>query len=91
MGYSDIIEIAIKTEESIMGQAAEGLAEDVEGLVIEEGEVIRIDGDGKEILEKLVESYKAATGAVAPRMIADNLSEEDIKGVDLPESLKDKI
>lgn len=91
MGYSDIIEKAIETEESIMGEAAEGLAQDVEGLVVEDGEVIRIDGDAKEILAELVKNYKAATGAVAPRMIADNLIEDDMEGVELPESLKDEI
>lgn len=74
-----------------MGQAAEGLAQDVEGLVTEDGEVIKVEGDGKEILAKLVDSYKAATGAVAPRMIADNLDESDIEDIELPDSLKDKI
>lgn len=91
MSYSDLIEIAINTEESIMGEAAEGLAQDVEGLVLEDGEVVKIEGDGKEALGELVESYKAATGAVAPRMIADNIGEDDREGLELPDSLEDKL
>lgn len=89
MGYSDLIEIAIKTEESIMGQAATGLAEDIEGLIIEDDEVIRVDGDGKEILEQLVDSYKAATGQVAPRMISDSIEDESDEDLELPESLEE--
>jgi len=54
-------------------------------------EVIKMERDGKEILSDLVDSYKAATGAVAPRMIADNISESDREGLDLPESLEENL
>jgi predicted transcriptional regulator len=89
MGYSELIEIAIKTEESIMGEAAEGLASDIKGLVVEDGEVIKIDGDGKEVLDELVGKYKAATGKVAPRMIADEIAEQTDGEEELPSSLRD--
>lgn len=74
-----------------MGEAAVGLAGDIEGLVLEDGEVLKLDRDGKEILKELVESYKAATGAVAPRMIADKIDEEAREGMDLPQSLEDQF
>lgn len=74
-----------------MGEAAEGLAKDIEGLVIEDGEVVKIERDGKEILAELVDSYKAATGPVAPRMIADNIEDRVDDDVELPDSLKEQM
>lgn len=91
MSYSDLIETAIETEQAIMGEAAQGLAEDIEGLVLEDGEVVKLDREGKEILAELVDSYKAATGPVAPRMIADNLEGREEGDVELPDSIKEQM
>lgn len=89
MTYRRLVEAAIEAEKGVMGEAATGMVEEIEGIELDGDEVVELNGDGKELLDELVKKYKSSTGPVAKRLISNKLEDEDLEGLELPESLED--
>lgn len=91
--YRDLIEAAIKRETDILGQGyAVKTARGVDGVeVADDGSVESVSGDGKDLLEAVVEAYKEECGQAAVTLIAKRLSKEDTADLDLPEILSGRM
>ncbi|MBI4091229.1 hypothetical protein HY419_00590 [candidate division WWE3 bacterium] len=66
MGYEEIIKSIVLQQELIIGPVAVEEANKVLGLnVSQDGKVVRIEGDGKSVLENLVKQYASLFGRVS--------------------------
>lgn len=91
--YRDLIEAAIDRETDILGQGyAVKTARTVDGIeVADDGSVESLSGDGKDVLEALVEAYKEECGQAAVTLIAKRLAKEGADDLDLPEILAGRM
>ncbi|MFB6208475.1 MAG: hypothetical protein ABEJ69_03930, partial [Candidatus Nanohaloarchaea archaeon] len=88
--YARAIEFAIGKEMNTIGKpVALKQADEMDTLAVDEdGKVERIDGDGKDVLEQLVEKYKDISGTVASSLIAYEIRDNmDMDPEDLPENI----
>lgn len=85
--YEELIEAAIERQIEILGrgQAVEQ-ARTVDRLTVDDdGTVLEVEGDGKEILSAVVDAYKAIAGDLPASLIAYRIRDEfDISQADLP-------
>lgn len=87
MEISQIIEKVIEDESDLIGPVALRKAQEVEGLEVDEdGNVQSIDGDGNEVLDRVLEAYKGVVGEQAIEATKREVREE-IDG-EPPEALK---
>ncbi|MFB6182651.1 MAG: hypothetical protein ABEI78_01170 [Candidatus Nanohaloarchaea archaeon] len=91
MSYEDIIEHIIQKEKDVIGPVAVKKADSVDGLEVDDdGNIENLDGDGKEVLSDLVETYKTIVGkSIASVLREEKDSEEDLP--ELPENIKQLI
>lgn len=66
MSYEALIEDLVAAQADIFGAAAVEMAQEVEGLALDEdGTVERIEGDGVRVVDDLVSTYVADLGGAA--------------------------
>ncbi|MFB6203952.1 MAG: hypothetical protein ABEK01_05670 [Candidatus Nanohaloarchaea archaeon] len=93
-GYKEAIEVAIGKEMETLGkEKAIEIARDTSDLSVDEdGNVLQVNGSGKDVLSGLVESYTDVTGPVASSLIAYELRDEvDTEGIELPDNLSEHL
>lgn len=88
--YAEIVDRIIKEQQSIIGPLALEQARKVEGLSVLDGSRVRVQGNGKEILEHLVSQYEKFFGKASIEVCKDALTpiKDKLASVDLPEVLK---
>lgn len=75
--YAEMLERIIAEEKEVIGRPAVKLARDLGIEVNEEEEVTGFEGEGDEMVDKLIEKYKRTTGPVAERIASRALSDFD--------------
>ncbi|MFB6175302.1 MAG: hypothetical protein ABEJ87_05000 [Candidatus Nanohalobium sp.] len=88
MSYSDLAEAIIQKEKGVMGDAALKAPRDAGIDVEDDGEIIKIEGDEREAVQKMVEKYHSYTGEVAVNLAKKASEDVDTEGLELPEILK---
>lgn len=88
--YAEIVDRIIKEQQSIIGPLALDQARKVEGVLVSEDNQIKIQGNGKQILEHLVSQYEKFFGKASIEVCRDALSpiKDKLTTIDLPEVLK---
>lgn len=88
--YAEIVDRIIKEQQSIIGPLALEQARKVEGLSVLDGNRVRVQGNGKEVLEHLVSQYEKFFGKASIEVCKDALTpiKDKLTSVDLPEVLK---
>lgn len=91
--YDGLIEAAIEKEKRVLGDdAALDVAESVEGFSTDdEGKVTALEGNGKEVLGRLVEKYEDVGGQVTASLIARNIKKVGGEELELPNNLAERI
>lgn len=74
MSYEEALTAVIQKEKSVIGAAAIGQGRQIGIEVDDDGRVESFDGEGKEKLSKLVDTYKTMTGPVAEKLAQKALS-----------------
>lgn len=88
MSYSDLAQAIIDKEKGVMGKAALKAPKEVRIEVDEEGEIIKMENDGKETVNDLVEKYSSYTGEVAVNLAKKAAEDIDTSELELPENLQ---
>lgn len=93
VGYDEAIEAAIEKEASVIGEeAAIEAAQDIDGANIDDkGNVISVGASGTEVLDKMIDKYTSIGGAVTASLIARKLNDIGADGLDLPESIEERM
>lgn len=92
--YSDVVETVVKKFIDTQGQALAvrqaNKAEEIE--IDDDGTVISIDGDGKEVLGNVLEQFKGIMGpvsvAIASRAINEEYGDLDLE---MPDEIEEKL
>ncbi|KKQ52267.1 hypothetical protein A2865_02345 [Candidatus Woesebacteria bacterium RIFCSPHIGHO2_01_FULL_39_17] len=86
--YESLVSVIIKQQEEIIGPIAWSEAKKVTGLVIRDHDV-KIEGDGKKILESLVDQYSTLFGRASVEVCREVVKEmlTTIDKKELPEIL----
>lgn len=88
MSYSDLAQAIIDKEKGVMGEAALKAPKDVGIEVDDEGEIIKMEEDGKETVKHLIEKYHSYTGEVAVNLAKKAAEDIDTSELELPENLQ---
>lgn len=93
VSYGQVIEAAIERESGILGeQKAVEKAKEVDGLEIdEEGHVLDIEGEGQQVLKRLVDRYEEVGGSVTASLIARRIKKIGGDELELPEKLESRL
>lgn len=89
--YAQIAGKIIKQQESIIGPVAVEQAESVDGLEVDWAkQTVTIKGDGKKIIESLVERYKDLFGQISVEVCKEASSKliSQLADTEQPESLR---
>ncbi len=88
--YAEIVDRIIKEQQSIIGPLALDQAKKVEGVSVSDNNQVKIQGNGKQILEHLVSQYEKFFGKASIEVCKDALSpiKDKLASIDLPEVLK---
>lgn len=88
--YAEIVDRIIKEQQSIIGPIALDQARKVEGISFSENEIIKVQGNGKTVLEHLVSQYEKFFGKASIEVCRDALApiKDKLTSIDLPEVLK---
>jgi hypothetical protein len=89
--YAKMVEKIIVAQQEIIGPVALEQAEKVAGLKVDwQKREFKFEGSKKEIVEKLIEKYKALFGPASVEMCRDAVRSiaSDMKADELPSSLK---
>lgn len=88
MSYEALIEDLIAAQADIFGAEAVEMARQVDDLsVADDGSVVRLDGDGVEVVEELVSVYVADLGGAAT-VTLKSAAEGHADGLALPQALQ---
>jgi len=88
--YGQVVDKIIEGQVKLLGLLAITKAKNVDGFQIDdEGRVISISGDPKQIIHNLVLKYEEVAGETASKMckIAISKLKEEYPGLELPEEL----
>ena len=88
--YAQIASQIIKDQEAIIGPVALEQARKVQGLEVVDGDKIKINGDGKDVLGQLVNQYSKLFGRASIEVCREALHESKVSlsKDDLPEVLQ---
>lgn len=88
--YTQIASRIIKDQEEIIGPVAIEQARKVNGLEVEGSDTVKINGNGKDVLSKLVEQYSKLFGRASIEVCKEAVHEtkHSLSKDDLPDILK---
>lgn len=88
--YSQIASQIIKDQEAIIGPVALEQALKVQGIEIVGGDTVKISGNGKEILQHLVEQYSKLFGRASIEVCRESVydAKTSLSKEELPEILR---
>lgn len=93
--YRELIETTLKTQISTIGKpvALRQVKKIEEVVVDDEGNILNLKGDGKEVLGKLVSNFESITGPVAIATTVRAIKKDFGEKIDLelPEILRDEF
>lgn len=90
--YRKLVEVTIAKEKETLGnQKAVDIAKDVSGITLDdEGDVMSLTGDGKQILGELVRKYKDNGGDITTSLISREIEKNTENDLELPDILNSK-
>lgn len=89
--YWLLLQEILEREIVLLGDEAVEIATEIEGIILEEIDIVSVNGSSQELLQQLFNEFKEVQGEVASFLISQHMGEVSLKDINVPEGLREKI